>query len=98
MMSRRAKRHQILAAAFRQRRRRHPGDLRVFGLERRRLAHLPANQLIEVRDFAGTFSKRSSETFAAVSGITSATRRGRDAELVERGAQRRRQRAPRRGR
>ena len=52
-----------------------PGHLRIFDPERRRLPHLPADQLIEIlRSSAGTFSNRISDTLATESGSTSATR------------------------
>ena len=48
MMSRRATVTTIFAPAVGQRDAGQPGDLRILDLERRRLADLPANQLIEI--------------------------------------------------
>ena len=48
MRSRRADGDDELAAAAVERDAGHPGHLRVLDPERRRLAHLPANQLVEI--------------------------------------------------
>ena len=92
-MSRRATVTTILAAAARRATRRAP----TRSARPRSGTAPPSASASESADrdpapAAGTFSKRSSETFATVSGRTSATRRGRGASLLERGAEGRRQR------
>ena len=75
---------ELTAARRPARRRARTADLRVLDRERRRLAHLPPDELVEVAAPARAPSRsRSSDTLATLSGTTSATRLGRPPIRVE---------------
>ena len=78
-----AERDEILAPAAGDRRRRHPRDLRVLRLERRRLPHLPANQLVEIRRRGNLLEAQERELRRRV-GNDQRDAAGPRAQLVER--------------